>query len=214
MPIDRRPFRRETEETRREALISAALDLVGEGGAGAATVRAISDRAGVTPGLIRHYFTSKDELLRAAYRTLMDGMTGRVIRAATDGHDDPAFRLAAFIEATLTSPVASPDQVVRWAGFLHRVRADPELSEAHWVGYIGYRDALQTLIADLPRGPRSESQLVADAIACNALLDGLWLEISLLPERLDTAQFVRIGLNSVGAILGVDLSVRGKEHGA
>ena len=29
----------------------------------------------LTPGLIRHYFTSKDELVRTAYLTMMDRMT-------------------------------------------------------------------------------------------------------------------------------------------
>jgi AcrR family transcriptional regulator len=62
---------------RRSALIAATQDLVAEGGPEAATVRAIAERAGVTPGLIRHYFQSKDELIRAAYRALMDGMTAK-----------------------------------------------------------------------------------------------------------------------------------------
>ncbi|HRK43503.1 MAG TPA: TetR family transcriptional regulator, partial [Gemmobacter sp.] len=42
MTGERRKFTREGEERRREALIAAALDLVAEGGPGAATVRAIA----------------------------------------------------------------------------------------------------------------------------------------------------------------------------
>ena len=71
---DRRSYRREAEDIRRDALITAALDLVAEGGPQAATVRAIADRAGVTPGLIRHYFASKEDLTRAAFRRLMERM--------------------------------------------------------------------------------------------------------------------------------------------
>ena len=52
MSAERRIYRRESEETRREALIQATLDLVAEGGGQAATVRAIAGRAGVTAGLI------------------------------------------------------------------------------------------------------------------------------------------------------------------
>ena len=63
----RRLYRRESEESRRTALIAATQELVAQGGPEAATVRAIAERAGVTPGLIRHYFQSKDELSRAAY---------------------------------------------------------------------------------------------------------------------------------------------------
>ena len=53
MTVDRRPYRRESEDSRREALIAATQALVAEGGPRAATVRAIAERAGVTPGLIR-----------------------------------------------------------------------------------------------------------------------------------------------------------------
>ena len=74
MAEDRRPYRRESQESRREALITAALELMAEGGAQAATVRAIAERAGITAGLIRHYFQSKDDLTRAAYAALMDRM--------------------------------------------------------------------------------------------------------------------------------------------
>ncbi len=75
MTGERRKFRREGEETRRDALIAAALALVAEGGAQAATVRAIADRAGVTPGLIRHYFDTKEDLTRAAYASADGRMT-------------------------------------------------------------------------------------------------------------------------------------------
>ena len=221
--MERKAFRRETEETRREALIAATLELVGEGGASAATSRAIAQRAGVTPGLIRHYFTSKEELLRAAYLSLIEGMNARVMqgveaaRAAVPagGTGDIALRrLAAFVCATLAESVAAPEKVSRWSGFLHRFRADPELSEAHWAGYLSYRQILQSLIGELQRPGCGAAQIEAEAIACNALLDGLWLELSLLPGRLDRAQFQRIGLTSVGALLAVDLSAYEKEYRA
>jgi TetR/AcrR family transcriptional repressor of bet genes len=220
--VERKAFRREAEETRREALIAATLELVGEGGASAATSRAIAQRAGVTPGLIRHYFTSKEELLRAAYRALIEGMNARVLQAVEAaraegggaGSDRALCRLAAFVCATLAETVAAPEKVSRWSGFLHRFRADPELSEAHWAGYESYRQVLQNLIGDLLRPGCSAAQIEAEAIACNALLDGLWLELSLLPGRLDRAQFQRIGLTSVGALLAVDLCVYEKEHRA
>ena len=43
------------------------------------------------------------------------------------------------------------------------------------------------------------------AIACNAVLDGLWLEGGALPDAFDADELVRIGLSWVGAILGMTL---------
>lgn len=200
----RRIYRRESEETRRSALIAATQDLVAEGGPEAATVRAIAERAGVTPGLIRHYFQSKDELSRAAYRALMDGMTAKGSDAIEGVGAGPEERLAAFIAASLRPPVLDAGAVVLWAGYMHKVRSDPELMSVHESSYLAYRDALQQLIESLPRAPRA-GQTRSEAIACNALIDGLWVEGSLLPDTFAPGEVITIGLSSVGAILGVDL---------
>lgn len=200
----RRIYRRESEENRRSALISATQELVAEGGPEAATVRAIAARAGVTPGLIRHYFQTKDELTRAAYRALMDGMTAKGSDALEGVGAQSEERLAAFIAASLRPPVLDAGAVVLWAGFMHKVRSDPELLAAHEAGYMGYRDALQSLIEALPRETRP-GQTRSEAIACNALIDGLWIEGSLLRNTFAPGEIVTIGLRSAGAILGIDL---------
>lgn len=206
MTPNRRPYRRESEETRRADLIAATQELVAEGGPQAATVRAIAARAGVTAGLIRHYFQTKDELGRAAYRSLMDGMTAKGADAIEGVGAHPEERLAAFVAASLRPPVLDLSAVVLWAGYLHKVRTDPELLRAHEAGYLGYRNILQSLIAALDR-PAAPEQQRGEAIACNALIDGLWLEGSILPHAFAPGEIVTIGLRSVGAILGVDLLV-------
>jgi TetR/AcrR family transcriptional regulator, transcriptional repressor of bet genes len=200
----RRLYRRESEENRRSALIAATQELVAEGGPEAATVRAIADRAGVTPGLIRHYFQSKDELTRAAYRTLMDGMTAKGSDAIEGVGAGPEQRLAAFVAASLRAPVLDAGAVVLWAGYMHKVRSDPELLSVHEAGYLAYRDTLQKLIESLPRDTEP-GQTRREAIACNALIDGLWVEGSLLPSAFAPGEIVTIGLRSIGAILGIDL---------
>lgn len=203
-PAPRRAYRRESEETRRADLIAATQDLVAEGGPEAATVRAIAARAGVTAGLIRHYFQTKDELTRAAYLSLMDGMTAKGSDALEGVGAQPEERLAAFVAASLRPPVLDVGAVVLWAGYMHKVRNDPQLLAVHERAYVTYRDTLQGLIAALSR-PATEAQLRSEAIACNAVIDGLWLEGSILAHTFAPAEIVTIGLRSVGAILGVDL---------
>jgi TetR/AcrR family transcriptional regulator, transcriptional repressor of bet genes len=202
--LRRRTYRREPEEKRREALIAAAQELVAEGGPKAATVRAIAARAGVTAGLIRHYFASKEELSEAAYRALMDRMTDESGHLLDDVPSDPMSRLAVFVAGSLRPPVVDGKAVALWAGFIHQVRSDPALLAVHEASYLRFRNELQGLIADLPR-PANPDQLRHDAIACNAVIDGLWLEGSLVPDSFAPGEVERIGLTSVGAILGVDL---------
>lgn len=205
MSPDRRPYKRESEETRREALITAALELVAEGGPAAASVRAIADRAGVTQGLIRHYFSSKDDLNRAAYRRLVSRMTIDSLAALDTAHNTPQARLAAFIVASLRAPVVDKTSLSLWAGFLNMMLTDPEMRQAHVDGYLTYRDHLQTLIEALPRNA-SPAQCRADAIACNATIDGLWLEGSATPEDFAGDELERIGLAAISGILGFPLT--------
>jgi TetR/AcrR family transcriptional regulator, transcriptional repressor of bet genes len=206
-PADRRSYRREGEERRREALVTAVLDLVAEGGPKAATVRAIAEKAGVTPGLIRHYFQSKEHLTRAAYNQFMVRMIQDNARVLETAPADPTARLAAFVAASLRPPVVDPVSMGIWAGFMHQVRSDPALREVHVQTYLGYRDLLQQLIADLGRTD-AEDVLRAQAIACNGVIDGLWMEGCVLPDSFAKGELERIGLSSVGAILGIDLATR------
>lgn len=199
---DRRPYRRETEERRRDDLISAALELVAEGGPRAATVRAISEKAGVTAGLIRHYFASKEELTRAAYTRLMGRMTEQSAAVLETAPDDAVTRLSLFITAAVSPPVLDAEAVGLWAAFVHDVRRDVDMREVHSATYLAFRNLLQSLIAALPDPPADPRRA---AIAINGLIDGLWMEGSLLPEAFSCHEIIDIALQSAGAILNVDL---------
>ena len=205
MTGDRRKFRREGEERRREALIAAALELLAEGGVAAATVRAIAERAGVTPGLIRHYFQSKDDLLHDAYATVMNRMTQESYAAAGPDDDSPQDRLLAFVAASLRPPVMDAERVGLWAGFMHHLRRDPAMRAVHEATYLAYRDKLQALIAALP-GVADGERARSLAIACNGLIDGLWLEGGMLPEAFAPGELEAIGIHAVRAIVGLSPS--------
>ncbi len=58
--------RRRQAERRREQLIDTALGVFAEKGVSGATVKDLSTAAGVAPGLLYHYFRSKEDLLYAA----------------------------------------------------------------------------------------------------------------------------------------------------
>ena len=202
MTGDRRKFRREGEERRREALIAAAIELFAEGGAAAATVRAIAERAGVTPGLIRHYFTTKEDLVRAAYASVMTRMTEESENAATPSGEDPAVRLLAFVAVSLRPPVMDAERVGLWAGFLHQVWRDAEMRGVHEATYLAYRNRLEALIVALP-GQGNPGTARALAIACNGVIDGLWMEGGMLPAAFAPGELETIGLSAVRAILGL-----------
>ncbi|WP_433761110.1 TetR/AcrR family transcriptional regulator [Nocardia sp. CA-135398] len=62
----------ERREARRAALLEAALDLIGESGAGGVTMRAVCRRANLTDRYFYESFASRDELLDVLYRQIAD----------------------------------------------------------------------------------------------------------------------------------------------
>lgn len=207
--MSRRVFHRAGEAERRQDLIRATLDCISEKGLEGATVREIASRAGVTGGLIRHYFDSKDQMLQAAYRETMASMTTTAIAAAGaeggGGVKSARLRLHDFIIANVSPPVTDPRTLSLWAGFIGHIRVDPEFARIHRENYLIFLDALEELIAgflaECGRVPATgESRRLA--IAINGLIDGLWLEGSLAQDLFDDDALPRIALESVEALLG------------
>jgi len=206
VPGDRRKFRREGADQRKEALVRATLELIAEEGVRGATVRAIAERAEVTQGLIRHYFSTKEDLVLAAYTRHMGAMTDQTFASAVG--TTARARLAALLVASVTPPVVDAASVGLWAGFLNHVRQDARMQDVHARTYHGFRDRLEALIAEVLRDAgrgADDRECRRLAIACNAVIDGLWLEGGALPQAFEADELAEIAVQSVGAILGLDL---------
>ncbi len=204
MSEPRKSFHREDPDTRRDDLIAATLHLIARSGIRSATVRAIAAEAGVTQGLIRHYFTTKEELIAAAFERHMTQLSARSMEAAAAPAPSALQALARVIEMALQPPSSDADTVAIWAGFLQMIQLEPQMLAVHQRAYLGYRDTLEALIARAYSEAGIETNpthLRRMAIACNAVLDGLWIEGGLLPHCFDPGETVEIALRSVADIL-------------
>jgi len=203
--MTRRVFHHEPEEVRQNDLIAATLDSIAELGLAGATVREVAYRAGVTPGLIRRYFDNKERLVAAAYRSFISDLTAAAAAGCGDGTAHS--RLAGLIRASVTAPVADGRTLSIWAAFIGTVNSDPVMAEAHREGYQAFRDLIERLVGDVmaERGlPASAQHIRRQAIVLNALLDGLWIEISMGGDDFSRVDVVRIALDSVAILLGID----------
>ncbi|WP_417600970.1 TetR/AcrR family transcriptional regulator [Pararhodobacter oceanensis] len=202
----RRRFVHAGAQTRRADLIAATLDLIAEGGPQAATVRAIATRAGVTPGLIRHYFATKEDLIAAAHQHLMSGLTEASAGRLEDLPDDPLARLSVFLANAVSPPVTDPRTVALWAASMQLVPRDAKMREVHRETYLEFRDLLQRMITEaLAHGGQPVDQAQTLAIAGNALLDGLWIEAGALPDAFTPDQLKSIAINAFSRLLKLEL---------
>src|ERR1700674_5663350 len=104
------------EDDRRRQLIEVAIDCLAELGFVGTTLAQIAGRAGVSTGLVAHYFGDKDGLLEAAFRTLSrrvhDGVRARLRLAHT-----PRGRIQAVIDANLAPQEFNQRSGSAWLAF-------------------------------------------------------------------------------------------------
>lgn len=205
----RRSFTRASEESRRADLIDATLDLIAEGGPQAATVRAIALRAGVTPGLIRHYFATKEELVAAAHEHLMTGLTqastAQTSTTQTTSQGDARAQFVDLITRAVSPPVTEPRSVALWAASMQLVPRDATMRAVHEDTYLAFRDRLEQAIAQVLAQAGRDDDPRPLAIAGNALLDGLWIEAGALPEHFREGELSQIALMAFSRLLDLDL---------
>ena len=210
----RKAFRREGEDQRRRELVEATLACIAALGLEHTTVREIAVRAGVTPGLIRHYFSSKDELVLAAYRHHVETMTAASRKAVAEAGGDPVAQLAAFVSANLSPPILDPSNLSLWASFVTTVRTDTLMADVHREGYQGYRSAAEQLLQRAAEKSGIEvtgAQVRNLGIALNAIIDGLWLEGSMSGPDFAEGELAQIGLAAASKLLGIQLDPGGAD---
>ena len=135
---------------RREALVEAALRVMGRDGLAAGTTRAVVAEAGMSLASFHYAFASRDELLAELVRRVV----GRELAAATAGLDaagtDPAAGLAGCLRAAaggyLTHLEADPGvEQLMLELTLHAVR-DPTLRPVAREQYRVYTEAATALL--------------------------------------------------------------------
>ena len=116
----RGPVSDEGEEARRIQLVEVTIDSLAEVGYVGTTLAEIARRAGVSPGLVAHYFGDKDGLLEAAFRTLARSLAVRVRARLALAHT-PRGRVQAVIDTNLAPEEFDKRSGTAWLAFWGQV---------------------------------------------------------------------------------------------
>jgi TetR/AcrR family transcriptional regulator, transcriptional repressor of bet genes len=176
MTIKQPAFHRADPDVRRQSLIAACARVLATRGGHGASVRTICAEAGVSPGLLRHYFDGIDALIAETYLSIGAQVAEALQTAVGAAGSDPRARLLAFVCASFRPPIADADLLATWLAFWGLIRTKPAIATVHDEIYEANRRALEALLNACPGAPK-DAKLTA--IALTALIDGLWLELSL-----------------------------------
>lgn len=163
------------EPIRRRQLIDATIASISKHGFSDTTVATISRAAGVSSGIIHHYFRGKSELLEATMRALLRQLRAEVV-ARLHTAQTPEQRVAAIIDGNF-SPEQFDVQVVNsWLAFWAQVPHVPALARLQRINAARLQSNLRHALRQLlPASDEAERA----AFGLAALIEGLWLRCAL-----------------------------------
>ena len=109
------------EPVRRQQLIDATIEVVAEVGLKSATINLISRKAGMSSGIISHYFGGKQALIEASVRYLVSRLT------MTTPLPNPKDRLMAIVELNFSAVQQADSSTKTWLSFWGQSMHDANL---------------------------------------------------------------------------------------
>jgi transcriptional repressor BetI len=188
------------EEIRRRQLIEATIASIHEVGIAESSLSRISAKAGVSTGIVHHYFEDKAELLESTLRQLGTRLRLAVVRRLSAAHT-PIERLLAVIDGNIGNEQFTPEAVSAWLAFWAQVPTNPRLARVQTIIVSRLRDNLVHALKLLGRKDALEIASVTEA-----LIDGLWLRAALAEDGPDTTRARRLVLDYLNTRLGLALT--------
>lgn len=178
---------------RRSEIAAAVWRVIGAGGIGAATVRAVAAESGWSMGAVRHYFATQDDLLTFACQEMEQRVLARITsHYAGVGRDGPADPERAARVLCEMLPV-TPDQrteVLVWLAFMTRARLDDTFDDIRASSWAGERYLCRLALADVcgRHLPTDLTELLDPALEpvaerIHLVIDGLSLQGLAHPEQ-------------------------------
>jgi TetR/AcrR family transcriptional repressor of bet genes len=161
-------------ETRRRALIGAALREISDRGSLDVTVAQIAHRAGVSPALAHHYFGGKEDLILATMRHLLAEF-GQIVVAGLRDAETPRARLSTIVRGCFGPEQFHRATISAWLTFYAKA-----LSSAGAARLLGiYQRRLHSNLVHALRQLVPVEAAREIAAGTGALIDGVYLREAL-----------------------------------
>jgi len=163
---------------RKQQLINATLESVAQYGLQNTTIITISRIAGLSSGIISHYFGGKQELVEATVKHLLEQLKLALLERVSQQPLSPNDRLKMIIEANFTQLQRSAPATKTWLSFWAQSMHQPGLARLQ---HINSKRLYSNLLF-------SYRQLLTDELAITAskqtaaMIDGFWLRSALSPR--------------------------------
>ena len=166
---------------RQKQLIRANLMVIDRVGLADASLALIAKEAGVSTGIVSHYFGDKNGLLDACMRQILSDLYLAVDHHRKQADAEPAAQIRAIIDGNFDVTQLAGPVLKTWLAFWTNSLHQPDL---HRLQRINDRRLYSNLSAQFSR-VLPEQQARAAGASLAALIDGLWLRMTLAPQPME-----------------------------
>ncbi|MEB5928444.1 transcriptional regulator BetI [Acinetobacter schindleri] len=173
---------------RRQQLIDATLAAVNELGFAESSISQIAQRAGVSTGIISHYFGGKNGLIEATMRYLLQQLGKSVAEMQSQVDSTPEQRLLAIVRGNFAAPQTDKAAMKVWLAFWASSLHQPDLHRLQQVNHYRLHSNIKHEFMKVL--PKAQAEKAAQGLA--ALIDGFWLRGALINEELDPEMSIEL----------------------
>ncbi|MFJ4688645.1 TetR/AcrR family transcriptional regulator [Streptomyces sp. NPDC091377] len=197
------------KDLRRLQLISAASEVICRNGVDGARLKDIAQEAGVSLGMVQHYFRRREELISETISSMLE-LTLATWRSVSEREPDPVRRLFALLRFQVAGWAPFTKRWSFWIEFWSAANRDTTLQTyAHDV-YERWQEPFRASIdAGVRTGdfsPAVPSERVS--LILMSLADGAAIHVLMARDSFDEEQMFDLLIDMACRVLGIDAQVR------
>jgi TetR/AcrR family transcriptional repressor of bet genes len=186
---------------RRKQLIRATIRSIARNGLSDTTMATVTREARLSLGIVNLHFQSKERLLLETLQYLADEYTHTWEKALKNAGPSSADRLCAIVDVDFSRPVCEQNKMAVWFAFYGESKSRPTYRRIYTERELRYDQMLTGLCKDIiDEGlyPGVDPEFVATGLA--AMSEGLWLDMLISPEAMNSKQAKSICLGYLASI--------------
>jgi len=178
-----------SKEARRLQLIKATIRSIARRGLSDTTLANVTREAKLSQGIVNLHFQSKERLLVETLRHVTDEYTRCWETALKNAGPASNDCLRAIIDVEFSRPVCEPNKLAVWFAFWGESKSRPTYRKICAELDRRYVEMLVSLCSNIvDEGPYPDVNAEAVATGLSAMTEGLWLDILVSPESMNTEQ--------------------------
>ncbi len=167
----------------RAKLIDAAIEAIGRHGFSGLSVSRLAEYSGLARGMVNLHFHRKDKLLHEVLKHLADAYRASWQAAIASAPEDPADRLWALIEHDVVRKDHEDRTLIAWLAFRQEAITNPSYRPLCDTREAAFFATVKSACAAIIKDGGYDIKPDVAALGITFLLEGLWLDWALDPER-------------------------------